>query len=90
MELIRFIFHFYLLLGILIIIFNGRISSFFYNLVLLYTNQMNLKDIFLFKVNRKNADSLFSVARYFTITLGLMIIVTSLYFIYSLGMSFLF
>lgn len=82
MEAKDVVFIIYLIFGILMIIFSSKISEFFYKMVLLYTNKMNLKDLFLFKVNNKNRDSLFSLARYITIFIGLVIISTCLYLIY--------
>ena len=87
MNMIHFIFHMYAFIGLLMIIFSSFISHYLYNLVLVYTNRMDLKDAFLFRVNRKNRDSMFSVARYFTITVGLTIIFTSLYYISRFDLS---
>lgn len=80
----------YALMGVLVILFNRRISNFFYNLVFMYTNKMNLRDVFIFKIDRNNEDAFYKVARCFTITIGLIIFAVSVFFIYFLGLNVLF
>lgn len=82
METYRIVFLIYALFGIFLIIFSSFISNFLYNLVLYYTNKVNLKDFFLFKVNHKNKDSLFSLAKYFTCFFGFFLFLVSVYFLY--------
>jgi hypothetical protein len=90
MSLSHFVFHLYAVLGLLIIIFSRLISNFFYNLVLIYTNKMNLNELFIFKIDRNNKDSFYSVAKCFTIMLGMIILISSIYFIYVLNLNIFF
>ena len=78
---VTIIFYSYSILGLIMILFNNIISSFFYNLVLYFTDKLNLKELFLFKINRKNKDSLFSLMRSFIIMFGLMILSFCFYFL---------
>lgn len=72
----------YLFMGLFFIIFSKKISNFVYNLILMYMNKMNLKDVFLFKVDHSNRDSFFSLARWFIIFFGIAIISFCIYFIF--------
>lgn len=72
----------YIFLGLFLIFFSKKISNFVYNLILMYMNKMNLKDVFLFKVDHSNRDSFFSLARWFIIFFGIGIISFAIYFIW--------
>ena len=63
----------YSILGLIFILFNKQISDINYKLVLFYTNKLNLKDFFLYKINHKNKDSMRFLTRSFTFLLGLTI-----------------
>ena len=60
----------YCFLGLLLVLFSKTISNFVYNIILMYTDKMNLKDVFLFKIDHSNRDSFFKLARWFIIFLG--------------------
>ena len=45
-------------------------------------NKINLTDVLLFKVDHSNRDSFFSLARWFTIFLGLTLISVCIYVLY--------
>jgi hypothetical protein len=75
------IFSFYLIVGILILIFNFKFSSFFYNLTLYFTQNLNLSNVYLFKINEKNKDSFFFLMRSFVIIFSLVIISISIYYL---------
>lgn len=75
-----FVFYLYIFLGLFFILFSKMISNFIYNLALMYTDKMNLRDVFLFKIDHSNRDSFFSLARGFTIFLGILVISICIYF----------
>ncbi len=72
----------YLVIGILLILFNKQIAQINYKLMLYYTDKLNLKDVFIFKVDNTNRNSLFTLTRAFTLILGLFITATCIYFLY--------
>lgn len=72
----------YLVIGLFFIIFSKNISNFIYNLILMYMDRVNLKDVFLFKVDHSNRDSFFSLARWFVTFLGLFLVSFCAYFIW--------
>lgn len=81
MEPRTIIFSIYAVVGLCLILFNRQISDFNYKLVLYFTNKLNLDDLFLFKVNHKNRDSMRVLTRTFTITFGLIIFSLSIYYL---------
>lgn len=82
MEPKTFVFVSYAILGALLIIFNKYIAEFIYKLVLYFTDKVNINELFLFKVNNQNKDSLFSLSRAITLILGISIFTYSIYFQY--------
>ena len=75
------VFIIYSIIGFLLVIFNKFISELFYNLTLYFTEKINLKEVFLFKVDNTNRNSMFFLTRSFTIAFGIMIIASSIYYI---------
>lgn len=69
----------YGIVGLLFIIFNKKIAELNYKLVLFYTNKLNVKDFFIFKIDHNNRDSMFFLTRSFTIFFGIGIFAFSLY-----------
>ena len=74
----------YIFFGFLLLIFNKQISNLNYKLILFYTNKLRLSEIFIFKVDSHNRNSLIFLTRSFTISFGLLIIGTSSYYLYNL------
>jgi len=70
-------------LGLLLVLLNKKISDLNYKLILFYTNKLRLKDLFIFKVNNQNKNSMRLLTRFFTVTFGFMIFMISLYYIYN-------
>lgn len=82
MESRLIIFGLYSIFGFTMILFNFKISNFFNNLVLYFTNKLKIEELFLFKIDDANYDSMFILMKYFTIFFGLFIILFSVYMIY--------
>lgn len=72
----------YAFIGLLLIIFNKYVSEITYNLVLYFTEKLNLTEVFLFKVDETNKNSMFFLTRSFTIALGLIIFSTCVYLMF--------
>lgn len=77
--MIEIILYFYTFFGFLLIIFSRKIANILYNLILYYTNKLKLNDLFIFKVNSKNRNSMFFLTRSFTFLFGVFIVVFSIY-----------
>ncbi|MCA9496077.1 MAG: hypothetical protein KC589_03980 [Nanoarchaeota archaeon] len=77
------IFSIYALIGLMLILFNRQISDFNYKLVLYFTNKLNLDQLFLFRVDHKNRDSMRVLTRTSTICFGLLIFSLSIYYLMS-------
>lgn len=73
MELRTIVFLIYIIIALFFIIFSEKISIFLYRLVLMYTDKLNMKELFYFKVNGVNRDSLFLIAKIVVIVMGLML-----------------
>ena len=80
--IINSIFYIYARIGFLMIVFYKKISEIFYNLSLYFTGKMRLKNLFLFKIDKRNRDVLLFWMETFTISFGLFILLSSLYKIY--------
>jgi len=81
MTNIELFFFLYTFFGILLIIFNKDISNVLYNLILYYTDKLKIKELFIFKVDESNRNSMFFLTRAFTVLFGLAIVSACLYFI---------
>lgn len=82
MDAKTMIFISYAALGLIFILFNKKISNIIYSLTLYYTEKLRLKDLFLFKVDDNNRNSMYFLTKNITISLGLLIFATSLYYLY--------
>ena len=71
----------YTILGFIFIIFNKKFSYYIYNLILYYTDKLKLSEVFIFKVDNSNRNSMFFLTRSFTILLGIAIISLSLFYL---------
>jgi len=71
----------YNFLGLVFIIFNKKLSYYFYNLILYYTDKLKLSEVFIFKVDNTNRNSMFFLTRCFTIFFGVAIILLSLLYL---------
>ncbi len=78
------IFYLYIFLGILFVLLNKKISNLLYGLILYFTNKLNIEDLFIFRVDNENRNSMFFLMRSFTILFGISLILISFYFIYKL------
>lgn len=76
-------FYSYLLLGLSFVIFNKSIGSWVYKLTLLFTDKLNLSELFVFRIDEKNRDSFFFLMRTFSISFGLMIMVFVMYVFFT-------
>ena len=72
----------YFFLGIVLLILNKYLADLNYKLILYYTNKLNISEIFIFKVNHKNRDSLFFLTRSFVIFFALSLIATTSYYLF--------
>ncbi len=73
----------YAIIGGIFILFNKQIAKINYKLVLFYTDKLNLKAVFLFKIDDTNRNSLFFLTRTFTIFFGIALLTASLSQIYG-------
>lgn len=73
----------YVILGLILIIFNKQINNLYYKFVLFYTDKLNLSDLFVFKVNNRNKGSLMLYSRIFMIVFGIIIVLFSLYALFA-------
>ncbi len=76
------LFMIYSFFGFLIFLFNKKIAHVLYNLVLYFTNRLHISDVFIFRIDDKNRNSMFFLMRSFTILFGLAIISSCLYQIF--------
>jgi len=82
MEATTFLFCAYALLGLVFFILNKKITYIIYNLILYFTNKLNLKEVFIFRIDDYNRNSMFFLMRSFTILFGLLLIATSAYYFF--------
>lgn len=69
----------YAVLGFLLLLFNKWITYFFYNLILVFTDKVQIDHLFLFKIDNNNKNSMIFLMRAFIITFSLCILLFSLY-----------
>lgn len=82
MDMKFILFGAYAFIGLLLIIFNKYVSEITYNLVLYFTEKLDLQELFLFKIDETNRNSMFSLMRTFTTLFGILIVTTCLYYMY--------
>lgn len=79
MDSLIFFYSLYALLGTMFLLLNKRLATWGYKLSLLYTSKLSLQEVFIFKLDARNKNSMFTLMRTFTISFGLMLISLSLY-----------
>ena len=72
----------YAILGLIFILFSKQIGDIYYKLVLYYTDKLNLNDFRMFKIDHKNKNSMYFLARSFSIMFGIFILASSIYHLY--------
>lgn len=72
----------YAFIGLLMVIFNKYVTKITYNLVLYFTEKMDLSHVFIFKVDDTNRDSMFLLTRTFTVSFGLVIFIVCTYLMF--------
>lgn len=78
------IFGTYTILGLIAILFNSKIAIFFCNIGFIYTNRKPLSGLFILTIKEDDKNVMYSIARYFSIALGIIICIISIYYIYRI------
>lgn len=76
----QFLFYYlYAFFGLLLVLFFKKISYIAYNLTLIFTDKLQIDQLFIFKIDNKNKNTLLFIMEAFTLTFGLAIVLFSIY-----------
>lgn len=78
-EFSQIVFGIYIFLSILLIAYSKPIAAFGYKFILFYTDKLEIKELYVFKITDHNRDSMFLFMRWFVIIFGGFVIAFSLY-----------
>lgn len=84
MDIITILYGIYVILGLTIALFNKFFALWIYRLILVFTDKLQVSEMFLFKIDNKNKDTFYFLIRSFCILFGLILAFSSGYFIIDL------